>query len=683
MKEIPTWIYEKWQGITDLLSKLIGIPAALIMHTYDEYMEVLVSSSTEGNLYKVGDKKKWHGLYCETVIKTQRELLVSNALIDPNWDKNPYIKLGMISYLGYPLNYPDKTPFGTICILDYKENCYSAEFKQTLYYLKEVVENDLIAMFEFNNKEEKLNAQLLQQNKLLQMLKESAEENEQRLKEAQHLAHIGNWELDIINNNLYWSDEIYRIFNCKPQEFGATYEAFLSFIHPEDRNFVNESYINHLSTKKPYNITHRLLLANDEIKYVNERCTSEFDKHGNPIISKGTVADVTEQYKYEQKLLKAKEEAEQSNMLKTEFLHNLSHEIRTPMNGIIGFANFIDSPDLSAEKRSYYANIIQSCSLQLLKIIDDIIEISILETKRISITKDSFNLNELLMELYSVFNLKVVDRNIQIHLKKGLPDGCSKIISDRNKLHKILSNLIENAIKYTYEGFIDIGYQIDGDILKIYIKDSGIGISSENQASIFERFSQEEKEISRKQGGLGLGLSISKENALLLGGDIQLESEKGKGSTFSLVLPYQPAEPIKEFIRRNTHTDTPDLTENVVKILIAEDEEVNYLYLETVLEEMHDIRFKILHARNGKEAVDMFIKDNSIDLVLMDIKMPEMNGYEATKKIKSFRPEVPVIAQTAYSTESDRQKAFNHGCNNWIAKPIGKDALHKILCKYI
>jgi len=341
----------------------------------------------------------------------------------------------------------------------------------------------------------------------------------------------------------------------------------------------------------------------------------------------------------------------------------------------------LDNPGISDEKRKNFSKIVQNSSHQLLRIIDDILEISTLETKQQKLNETAFCLNELLMELFSIFNLQSKERNIPLYLKKAWHDDQSHIFSDKTKLNKILSNLLENALKFTSYGFIEFGYYLDKANLKLYVKDTGIGITPENRKIIFERFSQEDKEISSKHGGLGLGLSICKENAQILGGDITLESEKGKGSAFYLTIPHKPAGMNIDKVSKNSIGPKP--TNNKYTILVVEDEEVNYLYIEALFEDEIEGDYNLLHVKNGLEAVEICNANNTIDLVLMDIKMPVMNGHEATEKIKEKFPNLPIIAQTAYSTESDKQLALKHGCDDFISKPIDKDKLIGLIIKYL
>ena len=389
-----------------------------------------------------------------------------------------------------------------------------------------------------------------------------------------------------------------------------------------------------------------------------------------------TVArDISNQFKTQKELIRAKEKAEESDQLKTEFINNMSHEIRTPMNGIMGFSEMLNDDDISDEKRANFIKIIQSSGQQLLNIIDDILDISRLGTKQVKVIETDVCLNDVLLELFSTFDLKAKELKIPLYLKKALSDKQSTIRIDITKLNKVLSNLLENALKFTNQGFIEFGYQLKNNEIELYVKDTGIGIEKSKHKSIFERFSQAEKDLSKKFGGLGLGLSIAKENAELLGGRIQLESKEGKGSTFFVTIPYKSVYKATDVEKAKT---VPKFT-----ILIAEDEEVNYLYIEILLKDVLGLDCIIIHVINGKEAIEACKENETIDLVLMDLKMPILNGFEATKLIKKFRPNLPIIAQTAYSTAQDKEEAIFVGCDFFMSKPIHQESFKKILDKYL
>ncbi len=365
-----------------------------------------------------------------------------------------------------------------------------------------------------------------------------------------------------------------------------------------------------------------------------------------------------------------KEKAEERDRLKSVFLANMSHEIRTPMNGIIGFSELLKDEDLEENKRNDYVDIIINSSNQLMQIIDDILEISRLETRRVKVKYSEISINSLMLEVFNLYNEKAKTNNTPLYIKKGLSDVESVISTDTTKLRKIIYNLIDNALRYTNEGFIELGYERKGEKIEFYVQDTGIGVREEQLTSIFGRFNQGEKKLSQQKGGLGIGLSIAKENTELLGGKIWVESVYGEGSRFIFTIPFSPVNSVDENFRY----------ENTV--LIAEDEEINSLCLQILLNKYSD-KIKVLEAKNGMEAVELSKKHPEINLVLMDVKMPIMDGLSATKKLREMGVEAPIIAQTASTTDTDKRQATEAGCNGFVTKPIKKEALIKILDEYL
>ncbi|MCD4833622.1 MAG: response regulator [Bacteroidales bacterium] len=405
-----------------------------------------------------------------------------------------------------------------------------------------------------------------------------------------------------------------------------------------------------------------LMATNDELRYVNS------EQEQNNLILKI-----------------AKEKAEESSKLKSAFLANLSHEIRTPMNGINGFSKLLCAPNLNEENKKLYTKLIQQSSEQLLSIINDILDISKIETGQIEIRKNAISINELLSSLYKSFLVDARIKNVDLSYTKTLSDDQCIILLDENKIMRILSNLINNALKFTKEGYVEFGYLLKNNFLEFFVKDTGIGISPEDQDKIFERFRQLEFSLSRNYGGTGLGLSISKELVNLLGGEIwvnselnKLPDEKAVGSVFYFTIPYEQVKDVYVKKEQDGIAEFPDWSK--FTILIAEDEKSNLLYLQEVLN-VTDV--KLFHARNGEEAVQICKDNDNIDLVLMDVKMPIMNGFEATKAIKRIKPKLPIIAQTAYAMAGDRNKALQLGCDDYISKPTNDFELIKIIGKNI
>jgi len=391
----------------------------------------------------------------------------------------------------------------------------------------------------------------------------------------------------------------------------------------------------------------------------------------------GIIRDISERKKHEKELNAALEKARESDRLKTAFLANMSHEIRTPMNGILGFSNLLRDPSLTHVERKEYTEIINKSSDRLLNTMSDLIEMSKIESEQVEITKTRISVNKLLDELYDLFQHNAFKKGLSFSFAPGLPDEKATIITDKEKVQRILSNLIKNAIKYSEKGSISFGYILKEDFIEFFVKDTGIGIPSSRQQAIFNRFEQADIEDTRAFQGSGLGLSISKAYTEILGGTIWVTSEEGKGSTFRFTIPYDTK--AKTAIEPEAKTPENLQKENTDRkrhLLIVEDEETSSFYLGTILKDMFA---KITFARTGEEAVEICKNNPTIDMILMDIKMPIMNGYEATRKIRKFNKNVIIIAQTAHALTGDKTKALEAGCNDYISKPINKTILFDII----
>jgi PAS domain S-box-containing protein len=377
-------------------------------------------------------------------------------------------------------------------------------------------------------------------------------------------------------------------------------------------------------------------------------------------------------------LVRAKKRAEESDRLKSSFLANMSHEIRTPMNAILGFSELLKSKKFPDERKERFIDIINSKSRQLMQIITDIIDISKIEAGQIKIVSKNFTVKDLMEDLEISFNsLQTQDKkSIKFIAKVKEDDGDFCIYADKLRIGQILTNFLSNAYKFTEKGEIEAGYQIiEGKSIVFYVRDTGIGIGKDDLKIIFDPFRQVSGSYDRIYGGTGLGLSISRGLASKLGGSIWADSEINKGSTFYLKIPYTKGE-------KSEKTDEP-VTEiynwQNKTILIAEDEEANFTFFEMLLT---PTKARIIRAVNGLEAVEKS-KDQRVNLVLMDIKLPELDGLEATRIIKKNRETLPVIAQTAYAMSSDEQECLKAGCDAYIAKPIVIETFLRLIGQFI
>lgn len=651
---------------------------------------------------------------------------------------------------------------------------------------------------------------VFEQQKLLKQQTEDLQKTQNMLNRAQSVAKLGSWQLDIINDSLIWSDEVYNIFELNKFTFNPSYENFFKAIHPEDASMVKEAYQQSLSNHQFYNIDHRLLMPDGRIKWVREMADHQFNEFGKPIISVGTVQDITEYKLIELKLRKnetqfrlsieasniglwqwdmedelswsdecyqqlgfaaqafpmsltvykqgihpddmiqafeevarqvkqnkefviqfryknaqndwswiecrgkvtgydadgspnwmmgthiniqhqkdteaalklARTEAEKASKAKSEFLANMSHEIRTPMNAILGLSELAMHESNIQTMREQLHKIHRSANL-LLGIINDILDFSKIEAGKMLISEQPFSLVQIVQDLQQLFMTVAQEKNLNLSFELNQQESTS-FLGDELRIRQVLTNLISNAIKFTHQGGVTLSIHVettghDTSLVHFTIKDTGIGISDEQQQRLFSAFAQADNSITRRYGGTGLGLIISQKLIKAMGGEgIQLSSQVNQGSQFSFSLRLTPCANIA--VSPIPETDQQALSSLLNgNILLVEDNPINQ---EVVLSQLKWLGLTAHVAHNGAQAVDM-VKTQHYQLILMDIQMPVMNGYQATKLIRRFNKHTPIIAFTAAAMIEDREKALAAGMNDHLPKPVNRKQLREALLKWL
>jgi PAS domain S-box-containing protein len=503
---------------------------------------------------------------------------------------------------------------------------------------------------------------------------EALRQSQANLYEAKHMAKVGSWQFDIENNRLTWSDETYRIFGFKPQSFDANYEAFFDAVHPDDRALVSDAYSGSIRHgQNDYEIEHRIIRKETgEVRYVHEKCRHERDASGKAVQSIGMVQDITERKVTEMALLAATQAAEAANRAKGLFLAKVSHEIRTPLTTIVGFGELLEDAELTSEHRKYLAAI-NAASNTLSLLINDILDLSKIDAGELVIRQEDVHLHNLIDKLAKSQELQIAKHSLSLHVSidADVPD---LLVGDPLRIQQVLHNLLGNAIKFTAQGAISIDVSVLEEgasrvLLDISVTDTGIGIAAELHERIFEPFAQVFDANSRHYSGSGLGLSISRSLAGLMGGTVELESQVGTGSAFHLLIPLQKKtvdiseKPLPEI--EPISGSMPALN-----ILLVEDNQINIQFIKTVLE---NLGHKVMTAENGKVALD-YLNTNVFDLVLMDIEMPVINGIDTLKTLRELEPlsgkHLTVIALTAYALMGDREKYLKMGFDGFLKKPF-------------
>ncbi len=498
------------------------------------------------------------------------------------------------------------------------------------------------------------------------------------LLDAEKVGHFGSWELDLVENQLYWSDEAYRIFGVEPQQFQATYETFLERVHPDDREKVDRAYTQSLHSGKQYGVEHRVIpLDGGDERLVREMCEHVRDVDGNVVRSIGVVRDITEQKRLRE-LQHQIDVTEEVSRMKDEFLASMSHELRTPLTAIIGFSELLCEHKLDSDDWNM-VKAIERASRGQLALVNDILDASKIESGRFAIDEQPYNLSIMLKDIENMFASRAHEVGLDFTVEQGNPED-HLLLGDSQRIRQILINLIGNAVKFTPEGGITLSTSRAGNTLLFKAEDSGVGISPEAQQRLFQRFEQADGSISRRFGGSGLGLYISYNLARMMGGSIDVKSEEGVGSTFTLSLPYQQSK------RRERRAESRDEGNAVFEekslsghVLVAEDTQALQLLERRILEKMG---LEVTTVNNGQEAVEL-VAGHHFDLILMDMQMPVMDGIEATRTIRAAENPIPIIALTANVMQKHRDQFNQADCNGFIAKPIDKYELKRVLQRYL
>lgn len=488
-------------------------------------------------------------------------------------------------------------------------------------------------------------------------------DNVVRLSLMLEAGNVFPWFADIVSGKIEIGDELFKAYGVDRKEFHDDFfrmTTFVASIYPDDRG-IFEAIYNRLLAGESCKIDLELrldLLNTGEYKWVDLKgVAQEFDERGKVTKVLGFIADIQKRRDDEQALIEAKHRAEESDRLKSAFLANVSHEIRTPLNAIVGFSEVIAHTENECE-REEYLDIVKANSNLLLHLINDILDLSRIESGKMEFIDENIQMDELCEELRQMHQMRIKN-DVKIIFER--PAASLTIVSDSHRLRQLYSNLISNAIKYTEKGAITFVYKLKGDMMEGYVRDTGSGIPAEKLNNVFGRF----EKLDLLKQGFGLGLSICKSILDKMGGEIWVESELGVGSCFYFLIPCNGTFPVAG-------------EQNKPLILVAEDMDCNYELVKAILEE----RYSVLRANDGIDVVTKY-ESSKPDLILMDVRMPGLDGLSAAGIIRELNPTIPIIATTAFAFETDREMALAAGCNEYMSKPLEAEKLKTMVERYL
>ena len=506
--------------------------------------------------------------------------------------------------------------------------------------------------------------------------KKEVEKERNQLNEAQALAKVGSWELDIATLTLSGSKEAYRIFDLDPYSESTLLDQYQERIHPDDLTMLDNYITRSMQHGENFVVEHRILDREGVLKFIF--CVGELipNRKGKPVMLKGTIQDITERKVYEEKLKEAKEYAEEANTSKSRFLANMSHEIRTPLNGILGLTEVMIGENVSEEHRKYL-KIIREAGKNLSQLINDILDLSKIESKKLTLESIPFDFDEVVRSNIEAYRLLADQKGLAMFLDidSSIPE---KVIGDPTRLCQVLTNLVANAIKFTDKGSVSISFEmLRADDKELWVQgsviDTGVGIPEEKLEMIFQSFTQADETVSRKYGGTGLGLSIVKNLLIQMKGGISVQRkqgrEQGAAFVFSFRLELPPPEKKKEEVL--VHQAERRRFAHAWQILVVDDSQLNLLVAKKMLS---NLGAQVVTANSGKEAIEM-VNATAYDLVLMDIQMPDLNGYETTAHLRQSNYNGPIVALSANAYEEDVQASLAMGMNDHITKPYTEEHL--------
>ena len=486
---------------------------------------------------------------------------------------------------------------------------------------------------------------------------------------------FGVYRTDINGKFIYVNQALSKIFGYSSNEELMQVNVSDIFVNIEERVRQQERWKKSIINSDEV----QFKTKDNRIIYVRDTGLGVLNKSGEIEFFDGIIEDITSSVLIKNELILARDKSREADRLKTSFLTNMSHEIRTPMNSILGFSSMLKRKGIHSHKREQYLDIIISRGQHLMQVLNDILDMTRIEENQFQVCPIPFVLNDFIEALHLTFHneLKNADNHVELISKSSLPTEDSLITMDNQLLHRVFSILLNNAIKFTDKGVVEFGYTTDQENkLLFYVKDTGIGINPELNEIIFDRFRQVDESFTREHGGLGLGLSICKGLIKLMNGNIWVESDGKTGSVFYFRAAYCKETSLQAEIAIE---DLPLHIENK-QVLIVEDDPASYEYLNEILVSSG---CRVLHATNGKNAMDIYANNSSIDLILLDIQLPEMDGYQFAKKIREQNTTIPIIAQTAHALSEDKKKCIDAGCSSYLTKPIHYDLLLGTLREYL